>query len=163
MPKIFYNLLHQSEYIDSMLITLSFPLKPSYAPSVTLLLVPSPAASLRQMSSSALRKVERRHDRERRLVLLLVAIIVAFFVTNIPSAILSVTYSDRNKNRLGFQVFRAVANNLEFLNFGLSFVLYFLFSRDIRGAFVSILKRAARPVTKTLSGGHSSSSKQYDK
>lgn len=112
------------------------------------------------MTPSAIRKGERRHDRERRLVLLLVSIIIAFFITNIPSAILSITYSDKQRNHLGFQIFRAIANNLEFLNFGLTFVLYFLFSKDIRGVFVTILKRAVKSVGKTLSGGgHSSSGK----
>ncbi|XP_018008573.1 uncharacterized protein LOC108666248 isoform X2 [Hyalella azteca] len=111
-----------------------------------------------QMSSSAIRKGERRHDRERRLVLLLVSIIVTFFVTNIPAAILSlITYKDSYRQNLGFQIFRAVANNLEFLNYGLSFLLYFLFSKDIRGVFVTLLKTAIKSIGKTLSKGRSSS------
>ncbi|KAA0197405.1 hypothetical protein HAZT_HAZT011138 [Hyalella azteca] len=111
-----------------------------------------------QMSSSAIRKGERRHDRERRLVLLLVSIIVTFFVTNIPAAILSlITYKDSYRQNLGFQIFRAVANNLEFLNYGLSFLLYFLFSKDIRGVFVTLLKTAIKSIGKTLYKGRSSS------
>ena len=39
-----------------------------------------------------------------------------------------------------FQVFRAVANNLELLNFALNFYIYCLCSAEIRRAFVSLFK-----------------------
>ncbi|XP_071515492.1 uncharacterized protein [Panulirus ornatus] len=95
---------------------------------------------------------ERRHDMERRLVLLLVSIIVAFFVTNIPAAILSLTFRDDKRNDLNFQIFRAIANNLEFLNFGLNFILYFLFSKDIRNAFMSLLRRTIDRLKEGIEG-----------
>ncbi|XP_076056261.1 uncharacterized protein LOC143034203 [Oratosquilla oratoria] len=98
---------------------------------------------------------ERRHDMERRLVLLLVSIIVAFFITNIPSAILSLTFSDDKRQDFHYQVFRAIANNLEFLNFGLNFVLYFLFSKDIRNVFVTLVRRAADNLNEKLEGSSS--------
>ncbi|XP_037799648.1 probable G-protein coupled receptor AH9.1 [Penaeus monodon] len=98
---------------------------------------------------------ERRHDMERRLVLLLVSIIVAFFVTNIPAAVLSLTFSDDKRNNLDFQIFRAIANNLEFLNFGLNFILYFLFSKDIRNAFTTLIKRAIDRVKEGIEGSSS--------
>ncbi|CAL4139087.1 unnamed protein product, partial [Meganyctiphanes norvegica] len=100
---------------------------------------------------------ERRHDMERRLVMLLVSIIVAFFITNIPTAVLSLTYREKKTESLSFQIFRAVANNLEFLNFGLNFVLYFLFSQDIRNAFMSILRRAVTQVKEGIEGSGSRS------
>ncbi|KAK8399505.1 hypothetical protein O3P69_003530 [Scylla paramamosain] len=95
---------------------------------------------------------ERRHDMERRLVLLLVSIIVAFFITNIPAAILSLTFSDDKRKDLNFQIFRAIANNLEFLNFGLNFILYFLFSKDIRNAFTALLRRTMDRLREGLEG-----------
>ena len=95
---------------------------------------------------------ERRHDMERRLVLLLVSIIVAFFITNIPAAILSLTFSDDKRKDLNFQIFRAIANNLEFLNFGLNFILYFLFSKDIRNAFTALLRRTMDRLKEGLEG-----------
>ncbi|KAG7156989.1 G-protein coupled receptor [Homarus americanus] len=98
---------------------------------------------------------ERRHDMERRLVLLLVSIIVAFFVTNIPAAILSLTFSDDKRNDLNFQIFRAIANNLEFLNFGINFILYFLFSKDIRNAFMSLLRRTIDRLKEGIEGSSS--------
>ncbi|XP_064098581.1 probable G-protein coupled receptor AH9.1 [Macrobrachium nipponense] len=98
---------------------------------------------------------ERRHDMERRLVLLLVSIIVAFFVTNIPAAVLSLTFRDEKRSSLNYQIFRAVANNLEFLNFGLNFILYFLFSKDIRNAFTSLLRRTLDRVKERLEGSSS--------
>ncbi|XP_068230615.1 probable G-protein coupled receptor AH9.1 [Palaemon carinicauda] len=98
---------------------------------------------------------ERRHDMERRLVLLLVSIIVAFFITNIPAAILSLTFRDDKRSSLNYQIFRAIANNLEFLNFGLNFILYFLFSKDIRNAFTSLLKKTFDTVKEKLEGSSS--------
>ncbi|XP_069195649.1 alpha-2B adrenergic receptor-like [Procambarus clarkii] len=95
---------------------------------------------------------ERRHDMERRLVLLLVSIIVAFFITNIPAAILSLTFSDDKRHDVNFQLFRAIANNLEFLNFGLNFILYFLFSKDIRSAFMSLLRHAIDRLKEGIEG-----------
>lgn len=98
---------------------------------------------------------ERRHDMERRLVLLLVSIIVAFFITNIPAAILSLTFSDDKRKDLNFQIFRAIANNLEFLNFGLNFILYFLFSKDIRNAFTALIRRTVERLREGLEGSGS--------
>ncbi|KAG0712100.1 putative G-protein coupled receptor AH9.1 [Chionoecetes opilio] len=95
---------------------------------------------------------ERRHDMERRLVLLLISIIVAFFITNIPAAILSLTFSDGKRKDLNYQIFRAVANNLEFLNFGLNFILYFLFSKDIRNAFTALMRRTIDRFREGLEG-----------
>ena len=77
-------------------------------------------------------------------MILLVAIIVALFITNVPAAILSLTFSDQKRSNLTYQIFRAVANNLEFLSFGLNFVLYFLFSKDIRKTFMSVVKSMFR-------------------
>lgn len=127
----------EKEKIGLSMINVSGPPPPAHPPHVS-----------RGMS-------ERRHDMERRLVLLLVSIIVAFFVTNIPAAVLSLTFSDDKRNNLNFQIFRAIANNLEFLNFGLNFILYFLFSKDIRNAFTTLIKRAIDRVKEGIEGSSS--------
>ena len=74
----------------------------------------------------------RHLEHERKLVTLLTSIIILFFITNIPSAILSIIYSQRLELDYGFQIFRAVANLLEMSNFALNFVMYCFFSREFR-------------------------------
>ena len=86
---------------------------------------------------------------ERMLVLVLISIVVLFVCCTTPAAVLSVLYSVKLNDHLGFQVsqqtyiqfiinfvhdfkllspqvFRAVANNLELLNFALNFYIYCL-------------------------------------
>ena len=91
---------------------------------------------------------------ERMLVLVLISIVVLFVCCTTPAAVLSVLYSVKLDDHLGFQVgrtqslhtcnrkvgffgiqqlftippqiFRAIANNLELLNFALNFYIYCL-------------------------------------
>lgn len=74
------------------------------------------------------------------LVLVLISIVVLFVCCTTPAAVLSVLYSANLDDHLGFQIFRAVANNLELLNFALNFYIYCLCSAEIRRAFVSLFK-----------------------
>ncbi len=87
-----------------------------------------PAAALNVASGRA----DRNLDQERKLLTLLLSIIVLFFVTNIPSAILSIIYDQELEKYDSFQVFRAVANLLEMSNFALNFCMYFLCSKEFR-------------------------------
>ena len=77
------------------------------------------------------------------LVLVLISIILLFVCCTTPAAILSILFSVSLSNHLGFQIFRAVANNLELLNFALNFYIYCLCSAEIRRAFVSMFLRWA--------------------
>ena len=72
------------------------------------------------------------------LVVVLISIVVLFVCCTTPAAVLSILYSVKFDQHLGFQVFRAVANNLELLNFALNFYIYCLCSAEIRRAFVSV-------------------------
>nr|CAD7426711.1 unnamed protein product [Timema monikensis] len=83
----------------------------------------------------------RNYKEERRLVVLLTSIIVLFFVTMTPSAFLSLLYSEQRNKDLGFQAFRAAANNLEIGNFALNFYVYFLCSKEFRRVFLSVFAR----------------------
>lgn len=80
---------------------------------------------------------------EKKLSVLLRAIVVLFFVTMTPSSILSLVYSETHEPSFGFQVFRATANNLELANFALNFYVYFLCSKDFRVALAKVLKTCA--------------------
>lgn len=75
---------------------------------------------------------DRHLEQERKLLTLLLSIIVLFFITNIPSAILSIIYDQELEQYHSFQVFRAVANLLEMSNFALNFCMYFLCSKEFR-------------------------------
>ena len=71
------------------------------------------------------------------LVLVLISIVLLFVLCTTPAAVLSILISPNLDQHLGFQTFRAIANNLELLNFALNFYIYCLCSAEIRRAFVS--------------------------
>lgn len=96
----------------------------------------------------------RHLEQERRLVTLLTSIIILFFFTNIPSAVLSIIYQQDLEELYAFQVFRAVANILELSNFALNFCIYFLCSNEFRKLFFEALPHCPKkqnnlPVTRT--------------
>jgi hypothetical protein len=72
------------------------------------------------------------------LVVVLISIVVLFVCCTTPAAVLSILYSAKLNRHLGFQIFRAVANNLELVNFALNFYIYCLCSAEIRRAFVQV-------------------------
>ena len=80
---------------------------------------------------------------ERMLVLVLISIVILFVCCTTPAAILSIIFSVSLNKHLGFQIFRAIANNLELLNFALNFYIYCLCSAEIRRAFVCLFKQWA--------------------
>ena len=74
----------------------------------------------------------RHLDQERKLMTLLISITVLFFVTNTPSAILSIIYHRKLEDSWSFQIFRVVASLLEISNYALNFCMYFLCSKEFR-------------------------------
>ncbi|KAM7305559.1 putative G-protein coupled receptor B0563.6 isoform X1 [Ixodes scapularis] len=82
----------------------------------------------------------KRLTRERRLVVLLVAIVVMFCVCMTPAAILRVLNNDDLESNYGFQVFRAVANDMEMANFAVNFYVYCLCSSDIRRTLMRLFR-----------------------
>lgn len=80
----------------------------------------------------------KKYQAEKRLIVLLRAIVVLFFITMTPSSILSLIYSEMQERTIGFQVFRAAANNLELANFAFNFYVYFLCSKEFRTALVNV-------------------------
>jgi hypothetical protein len=85
---------------------------------------------------------------ERVLVVLLVSLVVLFVCCTTPAAVLSILYSVKLNQHLGFQLFRAVANNLELLNFALNFYIYCLCSAEIRNAFTYLFFNICTAVRK---------------
>jgi hypothetical protein len=84
---------------------------------------------------------------ERMLVVVLISIVVLFVCCTTPAAVLSILYTARLNRHLGFQIFRAVANNLELVNFALNFYIYCLCSAEIRRAFVQVGRGLWRAVS----------------
>ncbi|ODN00950.1 putative G-protein coupled receptor AH9.1 [Orchesella cincta] len=80
---------------------------------------------------------KRIYKEEKRLVVLLTAIVVLFFITTTPVAFLAILYSDKMHKNFAFQIFRAMANDLELCNFALNFYIYFLCSKEFRKKFLS--------------------------
>ena len=90
----------------------------------------------RQISRTSRRK-SLQSPEERMLVMVLISIVILFVCCTTPAAILSILISPSLDKHLGFQTFRAIANNLELLNFALNFYIYCLCSAEIRRAFVT--------------------------
>jgi len=77
------------------------------------------------------------YKEEKRLVTLLMAIVLLFFITTTPVGFLAIFYSESYQRSLPFQIFRALANSLELCNFALNFYIYFLCSKEFRKKFLS--------------------------
>ena len=114
-----------------------------------------PAVSRTKSSRTSTRRRSLQSPEERMLVIVLISIVVLFVCCTTPAAILSIFFTSKYDTNLGFQIFRAVANNLELLNFALNFYIYCLCSAEIRRAFVSLFmnivnlvstKKLAEPV-----------------
>ena len=90
--------------------------------------------------SSLVKRSAQRLKEERMLVLVLISLIILFVFCTTPATILSISYSVKLNYNLNFQVFRAVSNILELLNFTLNFYIYCLCSSEIRSAFVDVFK-----------------------
>jgi hypothetical protein len=69
---------------------------------------------------------------EKRLFVLLFAIIIVFFLCTIPAAPLTIFVADYRSQNLTFQIIRAIVNLLEFTKFALNFYFYCLINPDIR-------------------------------
>ncbi|XP_068202918.1 probable G-protein coupled receptor B0563.6 [Palaemon carinicauda] len=79
---------------------------------------------------------EARKERERRLVCLLMAITVFFYITSFPSAIYKIIMFNDSWDFVPY--FRAVADVLEVSGHVFNFFLYFLFSPDYRRVLVGL-------------------------
>ncbi|CAN7939081.1 unnamed protein product [Ixodes hexagonus] len=77
---------------------------------------------------------------EQRLVILLAAIVIMFCVCMTPAAVLTVLISDDKELNYGFQLFRAIANDMEMANFAMNFYVYCLCSSEIRDTFLRLFR-----------------------
>lgn len=82
----------------------------------------------------------RTFAEERRLILLLGSTSILFLVCVSPMVILNVTLSESNLNNYAYQVFRALANLLEVINYSITFYIYCLFSEDFRNTLIRTLQ-----------------------
>ncbi|EEC02532.1 probable G-protein coupled receptor AH9.1 [Ixodes scapularis] len=77
---------------------------------------------------------------DQRLVILLAAIVIMFCVCMTPAAVLTVLISDDKELNYGFQLFRAIANDMEMANFAMNFYVYCLCSSEIRDTFLRLFR-----------------------
>ncbi|KOX78451.1 hypothetical protein WN51_07858 [Melipona quadrifasciata] len=82
----------------------------------------------------------RTFAEERRLVLLLGSTSILFLVCVSPMVILNVTLRESNLSHYPYQVFRALANLLEVINYSITFYIYCMFSEDFRNTLVRTLQ-----------------------
>ena len=141
---------HSSILGSSHLTVPSFPSRAT-SPTPSCVSTPTPEpTSTRRHSRPRHRQRVLQNSEERMLVVVLISIIVLFVCCTTPAAVLSVLYSVKLDQHLGFQIFRAIANNLELLNFALNFYIYCLCSAEIRRAFVSLFRNFCEFWTKKL-------------
>lgn len=89
----------------------------------------------------------RRRD-DQHLITMLTAVMISFLITMVPAGIMNALYTKALATELDFEVFRAVANNLEMVNHALNFYLYILCSKPIREAIKTFFhKRQGVPVS----------------
>ncbi|KAK6033751.1 7 transmembrane receptor, partial [Ostertagia ostertagi] len=90
---------------------------------------------------------EKSEKEEKRLFVLLFAIIIVFFMCTIPAAPLTILVADNRSDNLPFQIFRATVNLLEFTKFALNFYFYCLINPNIRRICVHVItcKKISRP------------------
>ncbi|XP_017872492.1 PREDICTED: probable G-protein coupled receptor B0563.6 isoform X3 [Drosophila arizonae] len=82
----------------------------------------------------------RKFAEERRLFLLLGSTSILFLLCVSPMAILHMTIASEVLPSFPFQVFRAMANLLELINYSITFYIYCLFSEDFRNTLMRTIK-----------------------
>ncbi|XP_030379161.1 probable G-protein coupled receptor B0563.6 [Scaptodrosophila lebanonensis] len=82
----------------------------------------------------------RKFAEERRLFLLLGSTSLLFLACVSPMAILHMTIASEVLPSFSFQVFRALANLLELINYSITFYIYCLFSEDFRNTLMRTIK-----------------------
>ncbi|XP_030244328.1 probable G-protein coupled receptor B0563.6 isoform X1 [Drosophila navojoa] len=82
----------------------------------------------------------RKFAEERRLFLLLGSTSILFLLCVSPMAILHMTIASEVLPSFPFQVFRALANLLELINYSITFYIYCLFSEDFRNTLMRTIK-----------------------
>ncbi|XP_076066885.1 putative G-protein coupled receptor B0563.6 [Oratosquilla oratoria] len=80
---------------------------------------------------------EDKMKEDRELLILLCAITISFFITMVPAGIFNAMYTEFLSTELEYEIFRAVANNLEILNHAMNFYIYVLCSKPIRRAITN--------------------------
>ncbi|CAD5233929.1 unnamed protein product [Bursaphelenchus xylophilus] len=96
---------------------------------------------MKRLASCKTRNITEKSEREeRRLFVLLFAIIIVFFLCTIPAAPLTIFVADYRLQNLTFQIIRAIVNLLEFTKFALNFYFYCLINPDIRRICLHIIQ-----------------------
>ena len=128
-----------SNTVNSHLVVPTYPRRTS-SPTPLMITSYTPDVTPAHRRSKVRKNKVLQNSEQRMLVLVLISIIVLFVCCTTPAAVLSVLFSVKFDQHLGFQIFRACANNLELLNFALNFYIYCLCSAEIRRAFVLLFK-----------------------
>ncbi|CAL4125009.1 unnamed protein product, partial [Meganyctiphanes norvegica] len=77
---------------------------------------------------------------DRNLIKLLAVITISFFITQFLSGIFNAMYTENRHDDLPFEIFRAIANDLEVLNHAMNFYLYILYIKPFRQSLKSMIK-----------------------
>lgn len=82
---------------------------------------------------------EARQHNDQNLIKLLMAVMISFFITIVPAGIFNAIYTEVRTTELRFEIFRAIANDLEMLNHAINFYMYVLCSKPIRESIRNFL------------------------
>ncbi|KAK7075276.1 hypothetical protein SK128_013472 [Halocaridina rubra] len=83
---------------------------------------------------------DKKTKENHHLIRLLTAVMISFTLTIIPSGIFGALYNEELSSQFQYEMFRALANDLEILNHALNFYLYILYSKPIREAIKNIFQ-----------------------
>lgn len=110
---------------------------------------------LNQQTSGQSSAVSKSSE-EKYLMGLLIAVMVSFVITIVPSGVANAINTSTATSELEFVIFSAVANNLEILNHTLNFYLYILCSKPVRDTLLEYYKNHRANMARRF-GGFSSS------
>ncbi|KAF2355222.1 G protein-coupled receptor rhodopsin-like [Trinorchestia longiramus] len=79
---------------------------------------------------------------DRNLIRMLCAVMISFSITMFPPGIANAVYTEFLSSKLEYEIFRAIANDLEILNHATNFYLYMLLSRPVRAAVKGYFTKA---------------------
>ncbi|XP_018016856.1 probable G-protein coupled receptor B0563.6 [Hyalella azteca] len=87
---------------------------------------------------------------DRNLIRMLCAVMISFSITMFPPGIANAIYTEFLSTKLQYEIFRAVANDLEILNHTMNFYLYMLLSKPVRAAVKGYFNKALNSINESL-------------
>lgn len=95
--------------------------------------------------------ISQQEKEDKNLIRMLYAIMITFFITMFPPGIANAIYTEFLSTNLQYEIFRAVANDLEILNHAMNFYLYMILSKPLRAAIKEYLLKTKQHLNESIS------------